>query len=110
MLIKRTKHGYSKNVQGAGFVGSLSNVFNTVKPALQNIGSYVSQNKDLIAKPILGAVGDLAAFGLTEGGKALLTKIMKSKNNASTSDRNLDPKGVEILQNILGDNISNIIG
>ena len=112
MLVKKTKRGYSlqrKYIQGKGFVDSLSSVFNSMKPTLQNIGTYVSQNKDLIAKPLLGAVGNLAALTVTQGGKALITKIMNKTQNKK-SDQNLDPKGVEILQNILGNNVSNIIG
>jgi hypothetical protein len=96
MLRNKTKRGYSlqrKYVQGKGFVDTL-----------QNIGSYVSQNRDLIAKPLIGAVGDLTAFGLTQGGKALLTKIMNKTRNKN-SDENLNPKAVEILRNITGSGI-----
>ena len=105
MLMKKTNHGYSvqrKYVQGQGFVDS-------IRPILQNIGAFASQNKDLIAKPLLGAVGELAAFGLTQGSKALLSKIMKNKKSDEKTPI-LDPKGEEILQNILNNNVSNIIG
>ena len=54
MLIHKKQTGYSskrKYVQGRGFVDSLLST-------LRNVGSYISQNKDLIAKPLLGAVGD----------------------------------------------------
>ena len=89
MLVKKVKHGYysqRKYIQGKGFV------------------DYISQNKDLITKPLLG---DLAAFALTQGGKTLLTKIM---NKTQSKKGDIDPKGVEILQNMVGNSISNIIG
>ena len=80
MLINKNVHGYSRNkkyVVGRGFVDSLSSIFNSIKasamPALQSVGSYISNNKDLIAKPILGALGSLAATGLAEGVPALLS-------------------------------------
>src|SRR2546426_3558493 len=68
MLIHKKQTGYSskrKYVQGRGFVDSLSST-------LRNVGSYISQNKDLVAKPLLGAVEDLAAFGVTEAGKSVI--------------------------------------
>src|SRR6266516_1740690 len=83
MIIKRTC-GYGarrKFIQGKGFVDSLSS-------SLRSIGSYVSQNKDLIAKPLLGAVGNLAATGLTEGTKALLNRIMSKKTRVKTENGN----------------------
>jgi hypothetical protein len=83
MLVQNYVYGYSrkkKYITGRGFVDSLSNVFNSIKasaaPAIRSIGSYVSNNKDLIAKPLLGAVGTLAATGLTAGVPALLSQIM----------------------------------
>ena len=103
--------GYSshrKHIQGKGFIDS-------VLSSAKNIGSYIAQNKDLIAKPLLGAVGNLAATGLTEGGIALLNHI---KRNRLDKRNQLDPKSQEILQNIIegsaGTNVStpvtNIIG
>ena len=47
-----------KYVQGSGF--------------MDEIGSYILENKDLIAKPLLGAVGNIGAMALTEGSKFLL--------------------------------------
>ena len=95
-------HGYSrkkKHITGRGFVDSLSSVFNSIKasavPAMKSIGSYVSNNKDLIAKPLLGAVGSLAATGLTAGVPALLSHIMKRKQ--VTVD---DPKYKELVQSL----------
>ena len=58
MLITKNARDYSrkkKYIIGRGFVDALSNAFNSLKasavPALRGIGSYVSNNKDLIAKP-----------------------------------------------------------
>jgi hypothetical protein len=102
MLVHKYAYGYSqkkKHIAGRGFVDSLSNVFNNIKasavPALRSIGSYVSNNKDLLAKPLLSAVGSLGAQGLTAGIPAILNHIMKRKQ--VTVD---DPKYKEILQNL----------
>ena len=82
MIVNKTKYGCSsrkKHVTGKGFVDSLSNVFSSLKssaaPVFKSIGNYVVVNKDLIAKPLLGAVGSLAATGLAAGVPALLTHI-----------------------------------
>jgi hypothetical protein len=116
MLITKNHYGYSrkkKYVTGRGFVDSLSNIFNSIKasagPAIRSIGSYVSTNKDLIAKPLLGAVGSLAATGLTAGVPALISHIMNRKQVT-------DPKYKEILQSLApspirtGTPVTNIIG
>lgn len=122
MLIINRKHGCSskrKYVQGKGFMDSLTS-------GLKGVGSYISQNKDLIAKPLLGAAGDLAATGLLEGGKAAINAIKNRKKgkastvvnnvNHSNIDPGLSPKHIEILKSImLGDNqqqisMGNIIG
>jgi hypothetical protein len=125
MLINKNVHGYSKNkkyVVGRGFVDSLSTIFNSLKssamPALQSVGSYVSNNKDLIAKPVLGAIGSLAATGLTAGVPALLSHIKsKNKNRQLKTEPEIpdDPKYKEILQSILASTpqekpVTNIIG
>ena len=81
MLVKN-KH-QRKCVRGKGFTD-----------VLRNVGSYVAENKDLITKPLLGAAGDLVAYGLTQGGKALLNRILTKPN--------LDAKSKEILQQITG--------
>ena len=83
MLVKNKRQ--RKCVRGKGFTD-----------VLRNVGSYVAENKDLIAKPLLGAAGDLAAYGLTQGGKALLNRIMSKK------EPNLDAKSKELLQQITG--------
>ena len=88
------------------------------------------ENKDLIAKPILGAVGSLAATGFAAGVPTLLTHIAnrnRKKDNAITLmktmqqevvSENLEPKYKEILQNIINSKrddssanpLTNIIG
>ena len=134
MFVNKTKYGCSsrkKHVTGRGFVESLSNVFNSLKssatPVFKSIGNYVLENRDLIAKPLLGAVGSLAATGLAAGVPALLTHIAnrnRKKNNANTLmqqedvSENLEPKYKEILQNIINSKrndsssnpLTNIIG
>ena len=93
MIIIKRKRGYGANrkyVQGRGFVDSL-----------KGIGSYISQNRDLIAKPLLGAVGNLAATGLTEAAKGLMNHIINKK--AQKGLPKLDEKAIAVLQNIIGD-------
>lgn len=122
MIIIKRSHGYGakrKYIHGKGFVDSLSS-------SLKSIGSYVLENKDLIAKPLLGAVGNLAATGLTEGTKALLNRFMRkngqnkatsgsassSPDISQTNSPQLDSKSLAVLQNIIGDKtaLGNIIG
>ena len=122
MLINKNTYGYSRNkrhVTGKGFVDSLSSIFNSLKasaiPTIRSVGSYVSDNKDLIAKPLLGAVGSLAATGLTAGVPALIGHIMsrnRSRPNQPIDPKLMeDPKYKEILQSIIGQPpVSNIIG
>jgi hypothetical protein len=125
MLINKTTYGYSqhkKHITGRGFVDTMSSVFNSFKsslaPAFRNVSSYVSTNKDLIAKPLLGAIGSLAATGLTAGVPALISRI--ANRNKNHSEPKLDPKYKEILQSLVsqpqhpvlgvGPPVSNIIG
>ena len=86
MLVIKNIHGYSrkkKYITGRGFVDTMSSIFNSIKsnigstvtPTLRNIASYISTNKDLITKPVLGAIGSLAATGLTTGVPTLLGHI-----------------------------------
>ena len=104
MIIVKRKQGYSSRrryIQGKGFVDSLTST-------LRNIGSYVSQNKDLIAKPLLGVVGSLTATGLEEGTKLLMNHIMNKKiqrnvpqNNTNQINPQLDDKALAILENLM---------
>ena len=104
MIITKRNRGYSsrrKYIQGHGFVDSL-----------RSIGSYVAQNKDLIAKPMLGAVGNVGAFALTEGSKALITHLINKKVNEKVSVNNSDlpqlsSKEKEILQSLINGQSSN---
>jgi len=98
----------------------------SVTSGLKGVGSYILQNKDLLAKPLLGAAGDLAAFGVLEGGKAAINAIAnrkkekKSKVVSNIENSNVDPglsaKDIEILTSMmLGNNqqqnpVGNIIG
>ena len=74
MLVSQNSYGFSnskKYVEGQGFVDIMSSAFRSVVPALKSAGSnmtsYLDKNKDLIAKPVLGAIGALAATDLTAG-------------------------------------------
>ena len=124
MLVNRNRYGFSskkKHVIGTGFVDSLANIFNSIKasaaPVFKSVCNYVADNKDLIAKPVLGAIGSLAATGLASGIPAIISHIAKRnriKNNADQGfngnkqtgpqevlSENLEPKYKEILQNIV---------
>ena len=68
-----------KYIKGNGFTDSLMS-------SLRSVGSYVAQNKDLIAKPLLGAVGDLAATGISQGVPALI-KYINNKNQKAKKNR-----------------------
>ena len=137
IFVNKTKYGYSsrkKYITGKGFVESLSSVFHSLKssasPVFKSIGNYVVENKDLLAKPLLGAVSSLAATELTAGVPAILTHIAnrnRKKNIANplmqtmqpeVINENLEPKCKEILQNIFNSKrndsssnpLTNIIG
>ena len=83
-------------------------------PAIKNIGSYVLENKDLIAKPVLGAIGSLAATGLSAGVPAILKHIASRNRNKtpptlSVSESMSKPENVkyrEILNNIMKNNVT----
>lgn len=62
---------------------------------VDSIGNYVSQNKDLIAKPMLSAVGNIGALALTEGSKAILRSLINKKQA-----NNLSPESAEIINNL----------
>ena len=128
MFINRNSYGYSCNkkyITGKGFIDSPSNVFkqigNSFKasavPTFKNIGSYVLENKDLIAKPVLGAIGSLAATGLSAGIPAILKHIAsRNRNNKSIPalqpdiDIPEDVKYKEILNSIMNSNVGSTAG
>src|SRR5579863_6440667 len=107
MLINKNRYGYSRNkkyITGRGFVDAMSSIFNFLKSslALRSVGNYISTNRDLIAKPVLGALGSLAATGLTAGVPALLKHIVnRNKSQASEAKIVDDPKYKEILQGMI---------
>lgn len=132
MIVNKRIYGYrsqKKYVIGSGFIDSLSSIFNSVKssvlPTLSGVGSYLKTNKDLILKPLLGAVGTLGAKALTEGIPAVIKKIQQKnksnpllqQNNDTVPDLTIleDPKFKELLQNAIiqpstSTPVSNIIG
>lgn len=96
MLVRNKDRSYTthkKHITGKGFIDSLSST-------LKNVGSYIYQNKDLIAKPLLGAVGNSAALGLTEGTKLLLARLAGKNSNKNIKDNKLSPKQQEIIEDI----------
>ena len=62
----------------------------------KKIGSYLLENKDLIAKPLLEAVGEAGGFALKEGSKALIKKLSTDKEK-----KELDPTSKEILDRLV---------
>ena len=86
MIVKNKNIMYTnkrKYVQGSGF--------------MDGIGSYILENKDLIAKPLLGAVGNIGAMALTEGSKFLLNKLANNSKNKSSQ---LDGKSRQIIEEL----------
>ena len=79
-----------KYVQGSGVVN--------------DIGSTILENKDLMAKPLLGAVGNIGAMALTEGSKILLNKLVHSstKDNKimSKAKPELSKKSMQIIEKL----------
>ena len=99
MLVSQNSYGFSnskKYIEGQGFVDFMSSAFRSVVPALKSVGtsmtSYLDKNKDLIAKPILGAIGALAATGLTAGVPAMISHIVNRNRG-----KNRPPSGPLIL-------------
>ena len=99
MLVSQNSYGFSNNkkyIEGQGFVDFMSSAFRSVVPALKSVGSsmtsYLDKNKDLIAKPILGAIGALAATGLTAGVPAMISHIVNRNRG-----KNRPPSGPLVL-------------
>ena len=88
MIVKKKNQMFTSKrnmVYGYGFVDTL-----------KDIGSYIFQNKDLIAKPMLSAAGEIGALALTEGSKALIKKISADKKK-----KELDPNSQQILDRLV---------
>ena len=99
MLVNQNSYGFSnrkKYIEGQGFVDIMSSALRSVVPALKSAGSsmtsYLDKNKDLIAKPILGAIGALAATGLTAGVPAMISHIVNRNRG-----KNRPPSGPLVL-------------
>ena len=111
MLVVKKK----KYVIGRGFIDTMTSAFSALKsaavPAIKGTMSYISENKDLIAKPILGALGAVGATALTVGVPALLSHIARRNRKMPPEEvpQNAGPneeKYREILNNILRQNDS----
>jgi hypothetical protein len=93
--------GYSRNkkfVIGRGFTDTLSN-------ALAGVKTYLSTNRDLIAKPLLSAVGSLGALGISAGVPSLIRHIAernRKKPQPTPTEPMImdDAKYKEILENL----------
>ena len=102
MLVNQNSYGFSNNkkyIEGQGFVDTMSTAFRSVVPTLKSVGSYLDKNKDLIAKPVLGAIGALAATGLTAGVPAIINHIVnrnRGKNRPTSGP--LVPSGASVPQ------------
>src|SRR5437870_4011625 len=62
---------------------------------LKKIGSYLLENKDVIVKPMLEAVGEAGGLALKEGSKALIKKL------STDQKKELDPSSKEILDRLV---------
>src|SRR5579863_5348405 len=99
MLVTGNTFGYTvhkKHVTGRGFVDSAASAF-------KNFTSYIGTNKDLIAKPMLSAVGSLGALGLTAGVPALINHIItkgSKRKQQQTPNIPADSKYKEILDSL----------
>jgi len=99
-LVTGNVYGYTihkKHVTGRGFIDTFRNLTSSV-------GSYMVNNKDLIAKPLLSAVGSLGALGLTTGVPAIINHIMSKRNLTKTPQTPKipdDPKYKEILDSLM---------
>ena len=93
----RSYTSHTKYIRGEGFMDSLS-------PILRYVGSYLYQNKHLLVKPLIGATGELTAFGLRKLGEKQILNFI----NRSTPPKNvaLSSKELEMFQNVA----PNIIG
>jgi hypothetical protein len=87
MIVKKKNQMYTSKrtmVYGSGFLDTL-----------KDIGSYILRNKDLLAKPMLSAVGEIGGLALTEASKALINKLTTDKKK-----KELDPNSKQILERL----------
>src|SRR5580692_11188746 len=88
MIVKNQNHMHTnkrKYIQGSGF------------------GSYILENKDLIAKPLLSAVGNIGAMAVTEGNKYLFNKLVNGSKKITPTAENtphLDEKSKQIIEEL----------
>src|SRR5258708_2025800 len=120
MIIPKTRFRYTtdrKLIVGKGFLDSFSfsNIFKTIKPAFNSFGTFIKQNKDQLLKPIIGAVGDLAATGISKGIPTLLSHIINRRKQKQVSNLQeqqpppvVDKKVNEILNSILSREVTDI--
>ena len=66
---------------------------------VKNVGAYLSANKDLMIKPVLGAVGSLGALGLTNLAHKISKRMKKKKHDED--EVVIDENGKALLQRIL---------
>ena len=127
MLVNMNTYGYSnhkKYVSGRGFVDKMAQILTPALKGLNSVGSCLTENRDLIAKPILGAIGTLGATALTASLPAIISHIAKrNKKHPVTTEKLLNPDEInevvmpkykEILENIMStpsvNPVTNIIG
>ena len=124
----RLQYGYSnkkKYITGRGFVETITSIIKSVLgtskqlmssavPALKNIGMYVKENRDLIAKPVLSAVGSLGAVSVLTGVPAILMHIANRNKKqlhqwkSKLKQINQKMESIEKLWKILSDLWKNI--
>src|SRR5882757_4715701 len=107
MIVPQNRSRYTTDrtlIVGGGFVDTFSNIYNSIKPTLNNFGSFIKQNKDLLIKPVRGAVGSLAATGISKGVPTVLSHIMNRRQQRlqeQVPPPKLDEKSNEILNAII---------
>jgi len=104
MIVPENRSRYTtdrKLIVGRGFVDSFSRIFSSLKPALNSVGSFIKQNKDLVAKPLLGAIGTLAATGISKGVPSIISHIMNRRQRQQVPPPEIDEKTNELLKHIL---------
>ena len=82
MIVPKSRSKYTSKIRlviGRGFVDTLSSIFNSIKPALQNVSSFIRDNKDLIAKTVLGVARQLVTTAINKGIPSTISSIMRRK-------------------------------